>query len=517
MMTQPPPALNVFLHPINGEFNAVNDLRSRLANDGINVILPDNKQASPSNAGDGPDRNQLRDSEIRAAIQESHVVLFCLSKESTQAEERLKEISHVLDMAIEKPQGKFFVVPVRFEGCDTPDSLKRWQAVDLFEESGYERLMQALKLHADQVGAVLEPQEEWRVPFRWEQKKSAISQQETKTSKVSFLTISAAVIVIAVLMLLVLPGVFKSASETAIPVDVMVENSTQSALDRAINRSLTQTAVSRSLSEPRTQTAVAEYALKNPTPGTVPFATIVALPTEIIDSGNVKMIFVPGDAFIIGNNDTNSDARPAHKIYLDSYYIDKFEVTNALYRICVDIGECEPPGVTGSQTRSLYYGSIEFDGYPVINVDWRMAKQYCEWRGARLPTEAEWEKAARGIDGRIYPWGGDADCTSANYTDAGGVCIGDTSAIGSYGNGQSLYGAFDMAGNVSEWVSSLYWSYPYNPADGREDPDANGLRVVRGGNWASSLEEITTYYRFGADPSGHYMDTGFRCARDAKL
>lgn len=99
------------------------------------------------------------------------------------------------------------------------------------------------------------------------------------------------------------------------------------------------------------------------------------------------------------------DEDPAHRVYLDSFYMDKYEVTNGLYKACVDYGTCTPPKDISSKKRSDYYINIQYKNYPVINVDWYMANTYCEWRGARLPTEAEWEKAARGTNGRTYPWG----------------------------------------------------------------------------------------------------------------
>jgi len=230
------------------------------------------------------------------------------------------------------------------------------------------------------------------------------------------------------------------------------------------------------------------------------------------------MVFVPGENIMLGNENDTTGAIPAHSVYVEPFYIDKYEVTNALYRVCVDVGACEPPVSLGSYTHAEYYGTTEFNDYPVVNVTWNMAKQYCEWRGAYLPGEAEWEMAARSFNGRTYPWGEEAGCQFANYGDTvGRTCIGDTTAVGNYADGQSLYGAFDMAGNVSEWVNSLYWAYPYVSTDGRESSETPGLRVVRGGNWASPLKEITAYYRSGIDPSTSDSYTGFRCAHDAHL
>jgi formylglycine-generating enzyme required for sulfatase activity len=227
---------------------------------------------------------------------------------------------------------------------------------------------------------------------------------------------------------------------------------------------------------------------------------------------------VPDGSFRMGDDEKFANVKPAYDIYLLAFYIDKFEVTNAMYKRCVDAGVCQPPRSLGSATRPTYYGNLGYDGYPVINVDWQMAGQFCEWRGARLPTEAEWEKAARGTDARFYPWGEGTDCSFANYTDPAMVCMGDTVPVGSYKNSTSVYGTFDMAGNVLEWVSSLSVPYPYNAVDGREDLTAPGKRVLRGGSWASPVDWISTVFRLPMDPDQYEAagnDVGFRCASDA--
>jgi formylglycine-generating enzyme required for sulfatase activity len=189
-----------------------------------------------------------------------------------------------------------------------------------------------------------------------------------------------------------------------------------------------------------------------------------------------------------------------------------YEVTNTLYALCVDQGGCDAPRSFGSQNNSDYYGNPQFGQYPVIEVDWYQAKTYCEWRGARLPTEAEWEKAARGTDGRMYPWGAGLDETLANFH----WNVGDTTEVGSYESGKSPYGPYDMAGNVWEWVNSLLRPYPYTADDGRESPDGDGPRVARGGSWGFDGDNsVSTYYRIDYDPASTSIDRGFRCAMDA--
>ncbi|MEW5940486.1 MAG: SUMF1/EgtB/PvdO family nonheme iron enzyme [Chloroflexota bacterium] len=240
-----------------------------------------------------------------------------------------------------------------------------------------------------------------------------------------------------------------------------------------------------------------------------------SVPAEIVDAKNVPMRLVPAGEFTMGSDDTGDlGVRPAHTVYVDAFYMDTYEVTNERYDACVYAIECRKPLQEGSATHTTYFSNPVFANYPVIFVDWKMAKAYCEWRGARLPTEAEWEKAARGADARLYPWGNDKpDCLFGNF--AG--CVGDTTPVDQHVKGASIYGIYGLAGNVWEWTSSLFGFYPYDADDGREDPKAVGERVARGGAWNGfgSSGNVRSDARLKLDPAYYGAAVGIRCAISA--
>ncbi len=233
------------------------------------------------------------------------------------------------------------------------------------------------------------------------------------------------------------------------------------------------------------------------------------LPANVIDPKGVEMVLVPGGEFTMGSDDGEPHERPTHQVFINAYYIDKYEVTNALYKLCVAADVCDYP------TRTSIYGNSRYAEHPVVYVDWNMAKKYCEWRDARLPTEAEWEKAARGTDERIYPWGDGIDCTYANYD----YCVEDTTVVGSYQSGKSPYGSYDMAGNVWEWVEDFYSfdyfsAYPSNQWPSNPTGPASGeFRILRGGSWINPGEFLRSSYRDKSEPTGSSYNWGFRCAR----
>jgi formylglycine-generating enzyme required for sulfatase activity len=238
---------------------------------------------------------------------------------------------------------------------------------------------------------------------------------------------------------------------------------------------------------------------------------------SIIDKKGVPMALVPAGEFQMGSDNGSDDEKPVHTVYLDAFYIDVYEVTNARYLACVSSGACQPPSQSKSYNRSSYYGEAQYADYPVIYVTWEMAKAYCEWRGGSLPSEAQWEKAARGgLPGMDYPWGNDqpvCDKGAQNGANFGDCAAKDTEPAGSYSpNG---YGLFDMAGNVWEWVDDWYQSnyYASSPASNPTGPGSGDYKVLRGGSWNVKSHFLRVAFRGRFDPYlSSYSVIGFRCA-----
>jgi formylglycine-generating enzyme required for sulfatase activity len=250
-----------------------------------------------------------------------------------------------------------------------------------------------------------------------------------------------------------------------------------------------------------------------PTETPLPTETPVVTPTlgissTVLGSDGMILLYVPAGEFTMGS-EVRAEEGPLHQVTISAFWIDQTEVTNAMYAKCVKANQCRPPRVTSSNTRENYYYNPEFANYPVISVSWNDANTYCSWVGRKLPTEAEWEKAARGIDGRIYPWGDDEpDGTLLNLD------IADTTQAGAFPGGVSIYGALDMAGNVWEWVSDWYGAayYQDSPATDPLGPEAGELRVLRGGSWGSPGDGFYSALRYKNGPRFNNLQIGFRCA-----
>ena len=274
--------------------------------------------------------------------------------------------------------------------------------------------------------------------------------------------------------------------------------------------------------------ALTEFA---PTPTPSPEPTIPPTPTPqpFLTQTGSRMVYVPGGQFTLGNDESEeNDEKPAREVQIDGFLIDETEVTNAAYAQCVAAEVCPRPARAGATYHQSYYGDPAFDDYPVINVSWFNAQAFCEWRGARLPTEAEWEFAASFDPVESvkypYPWGISFDGVRLNFCDVNCRTDGpdavwddgfnDTAPVGSYPDGRSPTGAYDMLGNVMEWVGD--W-YDFNAYDNVADTNPRGptegdFKSLRGGSWLSPSEETAVTVRGNFEPTVAQANLGFRCA-----
>jgi len=329
-----------------------------------------------------------------------------------------------------------------------------------------------------------------------------------------------------------------------------------------------------SLEASRSPTAVEVTSTIPSTATPLPSATYTLTPTETLtptpslgigssfvrDADKMTMMYVPEGEFLMGLSDEEIDSilksnlckndpckkssfieeQPQHKVYLDAFWIDQTEVTNAMFSKCVADKACKAPGKFVDPDHPQWYGNKKFDNYPVVLITWQQATDYCHWAGGSLPTEAQWEKAARGTDGRLFPWGNDQDPLKANTCDKN--CIGgaskdfsvndgypETSPVGSFPQGASPYGVLDMAGNVyeyiSDWKFDFYYSEsPYKNPTGPQTPippNPNLLNPypchsLRGGAWDEAFGAPHLVSSRNCGGTGTFHCLGFRCVVNIK-
>jgi formylglycine-generating enzyme required for sulfatase activity len=220
--------------------------------------------------------------------------------------------------------------------------------------------------------------------------------------------------------------------------------------------------------------------------------------------GSTLIYIGPGE-FIMGNNAFDA---PIHNVSLEGYWIQQTKVTNSMYAQCVAVGACTAPT---QELGGPVFSNPEFTNHPVVGVTWDQAQSYCGWVQGRLPTEAEWEKAARGTNGNVYPWGNDQPaCDLTNF----GYCSGRTSEVDAFKNGASPYGLYDMDGNAFDWVADWYNQtyYKDGPSVNPPGPDSGDFRVVRGSSFETEPGQAESALRHPLAPSLHRRDTSFRCA-----
>ena len=234
-------------------------------------------------------------------------------------------------------------------------------------------------------------------------------------------------------------------------------------------------------------------------------------PVEFIGKDGAPMVLIPAGEFTMGSDKGDDDEEPIHRLFLDSFYMDKFEVTNGRFAKFVEAIQSEPPWGFADQETPVVHAD-----QPVRWVNWMDAWGYCLWAGKRLPTEAEWEKAARGTDGRLYPWGNEPP-TPMHAVFGLKEGAETVSPIGNRTQGRSPYGAYDLAGNLYEWVADWYDDafYTTNPTINPRGPLQGTTKVQRGGSYINTPYRLRSSFRTKGDPTEHEPNVGFRCAQDA--
>ena len=488
---------------------------------------------------------------IHQAVEQSDVVLVCLSRQSVEHAGFVKdEIGFALTHAERQPKGSIFVVPLRLEACEVPERLKRWHWVDWFDARGSERLQRALQRRVTDVGALtltaLPTPDAVRLPVEpvlSSQPKPSETQPTPKPAAED-----------------AQPKIAPGASPTETqppPIKPVVSRRTlliglsgAAGLGAAAwiaNRAYAPGSPPVTLPAQRVDPVIRASATLDPTMTVVNTPTSTTAPAKVVLSPNLSLLVlapgvnlelvrVPAGPFLMGSDKTKDsqayDAElPQHSLTLGDYYIGKYEVTNTQFLAFVQAtgykttAEKEGAGADWRHPRGPDTNIDQKAQHPVVQVSWHDAIAFCDWlskvsgRKVTLPSEPEWEKAARGVDGRIYPWGNDAptkDLLNFNRN------VGDTTPVGQYSpKGDSPYGVADMAGNAWEWTRSLWgkdvntpeFKYPYVAGDGREDLNAGEdvRRVVRGGSWAFTIGSARCAVRLRDRPDVNISDlNGFR-------
>ncbi|MFZ5908694.1 MAG: SUMF1/EgtB/PvdO family nonheme iron enzyme [Chloroflexota bacterium] len=390
--------------------------------------------------------------EIPRAVRESDVVIVCLSKTSITAEGYVQaEIKFALDVALEKPEGAIYLIPARIEDCDVPYSLRDWHWVNLFDTHGFDLLSRSLKLRAESLGLDYGPVGRASSPAK------APAPQKSQAAGRS-------------------GGTPKPLLRPASP--------------------------EKAPASPKGQAFSLTYEAPAPL-------------GKITLSNGMEFLRVPAGAFLMGSADDDQlaydDEKPQHSVEIPyDYWMARFPITNALYDAYVKAKGNKHPVDDWEKKKD----------HPVVSVSWKDAMAYCRWLEdamraelppglvLRLPTEAEWEKAARGIDGRLYPWGRIFAKNKCNTLEGG---RGSTTPVGRYSpGGDSPFGCADMSGNIWEWMHSLWKTYPYMVEDGREAEDASGHHVLRGGSFYGNVRGVRCAFRGRSDPDLRDAYVGFR-------
>jgi formylglycine-generating enzyme required for sulfatase activity len=461
-------ALRIFLCHSSVDKPAVRELYQRLRADGFEPWL-DEEDLLP-----GQDWQR----EIPKAVRDADVVVVCLSRGSINKVGYVqKEIKFALDAADEQPENTIYVIPLKLEKCDVPERLNRWQWVNLFSPNGYERLMRALQVRATSLGLGVSLTQPPATPVPQSQTGATPARPVSNVSG----------------------GVNIDGQPVTIGNDVVGRDKIIQATTYIEHATIIQ-------APPIAARGVAPADEAGPAANARTW-------------GGIEFVRIPAGKFLMGSQDDNkwaaNDEKPQFTFDIPyDYWIARYPVTNEQFAQFVEATDYRFSPEKNWQKNG---------DRPVVNVTWHAATQYCRWLNtlvashiqivkarARLPTEAEWEKAARGKEGNEWPWGNvfDPDKCNSRVSSHGG-----TTPVGMYSPyGDSPYGVADLAGNVWEWCHSLYQPYPYELDPSREDETSSGTRVLRGGSFAYDRGSTRCAFRLNDFPDTRLGHTGFRVA-----
>jgi formylglycine-generating enzyme required for sulfatase activity len=402
---------------------------------------------------------------IEEAVEASDIVIICLSNHSVNKEGFVqREIRYAYDLALEKPDGVIFLIPLRLEECEVPRGMRSFQWVDYFgaeKEEQYLNLLEAMKLRHKQALS----HEEIPAPVGRVSNPTAFVQSEQSQAK-----------------------------------NLTYETPAQKPIEQK------SPVVEKPKPAPVSQISTNQKYTEN------------GFLVEVV--GGIEFVRIPVGKFLMGSKDENKSAydgeKPQHTVDIPyDYWMARYPVTNELYNTYAKAKGIKHPVDDWQKKKD----------HPVVLVLWKDAMEYCQWLNSllkselpsglilRLPTEAEWEKAARGTDGREYPWENQFDKNKCNTSEGG---KGGTTPVGLYSPlGDSPYGCANMSGNVWEWTHSLYKPYPYKAGDGREDESASGARALRGGSFFSNVRDVRCACRGNYDLLNYRV--GFRVVASSVL
>jgi formylglycine-generating enzyme required for sulfatase activity len=456
-------SLRIFLCHSSADKPTVRDLYRRLTADGFSPWLNEENLLP----------GQEWEREIPRAVRAADVVIVCLSRGSiTKAGYVQKEIKFALDVADEQPDGTIFLIPLKLEECDVPERLSRWQWVNQFEANGYARLVRSMHHRAESLGLNVSPTASAGSSARQPTTK------DTPTSSTSNVS----------------GGVNVDANSVTVGNDVVGR-------DKIIQAGMYIEHATIIQATPQTP----ESKITSPT----------AYKIEVRKIGDMEFVRVPAGKFLMGSKADNElagdDEKPQHTIEIPyDYWIARYPATNGQFA----------EFITAVNYRFDQGDWQKEPDHPVVCVTWHDAMTYCRWLNntlrdelkdltLRLPTESEWEKAARGTQGNEWSWGNEFDQNKCNTWVSGKE---DTTPVGAYSpQGDSPYDAADMLGNVLEWCHSLYKPYPYQASDGRESEAGDGDRVLRGGSWINHEDDARCACRYNYSPDIRLNYDGFRC------